>query len=181
MARDLATSLGLDYFDREIITRIAADANLSELVVGSLDERDRSFLTDWLTGLSSERHLSPNGHLDHLTRVVGAIARHGGAVILGRGAHLILGPRQSLRVLVVAPFEDRLATLGSREGLDERAARRRISELDRDRRAFMRRYFKAEADDPTTFDLVVNTSSLGVLGAVASARAAVLERMPAVA
>ena len=168
-ARAVAQTLGLGFYDREIITRIAQDAHLSERVVSALDERgDRTWLTEWLTSLIDEGHLSPYGYVYHLTRVVGAIARLGGAVILGRGAHLILGPGEALRVLVVAPLAARVATIAAREEIDEGAARRRVAEVELEREAYLRRYFHAGFADPSTFDLEVNTGVLGVEGAVAA-------------
>ena len=109
----------------------------------------------------------------HLSRVVGAVAHHGGAVILGRGAHLILGQGEALRVLVVAPLEARVRAVMDREGLGERDARQRIVTVEADRKAFLMKHFHADFADPTTFDLVVNTAVLGTGGACDSIRAAV--------
>jgi cytidylate kinase len=54
-------------------------------------------------------------------------------VILGRGAHLILGQGEALRILVVAPLETRVRAVMEREGLSERAARQRIVAVESDR------------------------------------------------
>jgi len=178
VARTLAKELGLDLFDREIIQRIADSAHLSERVVSSLDEKDRELLADWLSALSSRGYLSPMEYRYHLTRVVGAVAHHGGAVILGRGAHLILGQGEALRVLVVAPLEARVRAVMDREGLGERDARQRIVTVEADRKAFLMKHFHADFADPTTFDLVVNTAVLDIQGACGAIRAAV-ERLPA--
>lgn len=172
VAKTLAQDLGLDLFDREIIQRIADSAHLSERVVSSLDEKDRELLADWLSALSSRSHLSAMEYRYHLSRVVGAVAHHGGAVILGRGAHLILGQGEALRVLVVAPLEARVRAVMDREGLGERDARQRIVTVEADRKAFLMKHFHADFADPTTFDLVVNTAVLGTGGACDSIRAA---------
>src|SRR5512141_421607 len=110
VARHIAEKLELDLFDREIINRIAESSHLSERVVSSLDEKNRELLTDWLAAVADQSYLSRAEYRYHLTRVVGAIAHQGGAVILGRGSHLILGPGQALRVFVVAPLEMRVHT-----------------------------------------------------------------------
>ena len=178
VARLLATELGLDLFDREIIQRIADSTHLSERVVSSLDEKDREVLTDWLAAVSSRSYLSPAEYRDHLSRIVGTVAHHGGAVILGRGAHLILGEGAALRVLVVAPLEPRVREVMEREGLAEREARHRIVTVEADRKAFLMKHFHAELADPIIFDLVVNTAVLGVEGACSAIRAAI-ESLPA--
>jgi cytidylate kinase len=177
IARTLAADLGLDLFDREIIQRIAESTHLSERVVSSLDDRDREVLADWLSALSSRGYLSPLEYRYHLSRVVGAVARHGGAVILGRGAHLILGRGEALRIMVVAPLERRVRAVMEREGLSEHDARERIVTVEADRKAFLMKHFHADFADPTTFDLVVNTAVLGTGGACGAIRAAV-QKLP---
>jgi cytidylate kinase len=177
VARRVAGELGLDLFDREIIQQIAESTHLSERVVSSLDEKDRELLTDWLGAISSHSYLSPVEYRYHLSRVVGALSHHGGAVILGRGAHLILGQGEALRVLVVAPLEDRVRAVMEREGVDDRLARRRIVAVEAERKAFLMKHFHTDFADPTTFDIVVNTAVLGIAGACGAVRAAV-ERLP---
>ncbi len=177
VARTLASELGLDLFDREVIQRIAESTHLSERVVASL-EADRDVLSDWLTSIATSNYLSPVEFWYHLSRVVGALAQHGGAVILGRAAHLVLGPGGALRVLVVAPLETRVHTVAERDRVDEREARRRIVSVEAERKAFLMKHFHADFADPSTFDVVVNTAVLGVAGACAAIRTAV-QQMPA--
>lgn len=172
LARRLAEELRLDFFDHEIITRIAESAHLSDLVVSTLDERDRKALTDFLAGFASDEYMSPGSYREHLTRVIAAIGAHGGAVVLGRGAHLILGAGKALRVLVVAPLADRVAEIARREALSEREARIRIDAVDATRRAFLAKHFHVDSGDVTHFDLVVNTGVVGISGALAALRGA---------
>ena len=169
LAQQLAKDLGFDHFDREMIHRIAESAQLSERVVASVDGTKRELLTDWLAALASSRvYLSPTQYRYHLARVIGAIAQQGGAVILGRGAHLLLGRGEALRVLAVAPLEDRVRSVMHSHELPEREARQRIVEVDADRRAFILTHFHAEFADPAAFDLVVNTAALGLDGSSAA-------------
>jgi cytidylate kinase len=126
---------------------------------------------------ASDAHLSPYGYAEHLRRTVEEIARLGGAVILGRGAHLILPAGQALRVFVVAPLAARVAAVAARHGVAEHEAERRIRETEAERRAFLRRYFHADLGDPSSYDLILNTGQLGVAGA-ADAVVACLARAP---
>ena len=172
VVRTLARELGLDIFDREIIQQIAESTHLSERIVGALDDKKREMLTEWLSGIASHSYLSAVEYRYQLTRVVGAVAHHGGAIILGRGAHLILGQGEALRVLVVAPLEARIAAVMKREGITERDARRQIQVVEADRKAFLMKHFHTDFVDPAHFDLVVNTSLLGVPNACATIAAA---------
>jgi len=173
VARRLALELGFDFLDREIITEIARSTHMSARVVGTLDEKDRDVLSDWLAAVASDNYLSTAAYRAHLIRLVEVIANRGGAVILGRGAHIILRSTRALRVFVVAPLEARIAEVSRREGSSETAARRRIVEVEAERRAFLARHFHADSSDLSSFDIVVNTEVLGLTGAVAAARSAV--------
>jgi cytidylate kinase len=177
LARRLASELGFDHFDREIIHRVAESAHLSERVVAAMDMKKRELLTDWLAAVASRNYLSPAEYRYHLAHVIGAIAYQGGAVILGRGAHLLLR-REALRVLAVAPLEDRVRSVMQSEGLTERDARRRIEEVESDRHAFIRTHYHAEFADPTAYDVVLNTAALGLDGATAVVRAALATWRP---
>jgi hypothetical protein len=176
LAERLARELRLDLFDQQLIHLVAEQAQLGDRVVAALDEKKREVLTDWLAGLSSRSYLSPVAYGQHLARVVGAIAQQGGAVIVGRGAHLLLGPEEALRVLVVAPVEARVRNVMDEERVDEREARRRVVEVEADRSAFLMKLYHSPFAEPTGFDLVVNTAALGLDGAVKVVAAAVAER-----
>jgi cytidylate kinase len=178
LGQRLAAELGFDFFDHEIINRIAESSHLSERVVASLDEKNRELLTDWLAAVADQSYLSPAEYRYHLTRVVGAIAHQGGAVILGRGSHLILGPGAGLRVFVVAPLETRVRRIMERHGLSDRDARRRIVAVESDLRAYLMQHFHADRGEPASFDLMVNTGTLGVAGGCSIVRSA-MAQLPA--
>jgi cytidylate kinase len=178
VAGRLSAVLGYSLYDREIIQRIARELKQGEEFVATLDEKDRPFVREWLVSLGG-RNVSTFEYLHHLRLVVEAIARMGGAVIVGRGAHAILGPSQALRVLVVAPRETRVACIALKEGLALSDARRRIELEEAERQAFLRKHFHESLSDPEAFDLVVNTQVLGVEGSVETIRAALARLEPA--
>jgi cytidylate kinase len=168
VAREVARALGLRFYDREILTRIADEAHRDLRRVTAFDETDKStWLSEWLLSLMAQGYLSPHEFGHRLTRVVCDIAKAGSAVILGRGASLILRPEQALRVHVVAPLEHRMARIAAREGLSAADARRRALEVDAEREAFLHRHFRVATAVPTpvAVDLTVNTETLGVSGA----------------
>ena len=173
VVRRLAEELRLDVFDREIIRRIAESTHLSERVVSTLDEHSRAWLSDWLEGLASREFLSDAEYRSQLARVVGTIAQHGGAIVVGHGAHLVLGEGLALRVRLIAPLESRIAAVMKRKGIGEREARHQVQAIEAGRRAFVMQHFHADLEDDTRFDLVLNTARLGVTGCVAVVRSAV--------
>jgi cytidylate kinase len=99
-------------------------------------------------------------------KVVLAVAEKGRVVIVGRGANFILPPEDTFRVRIVAPLELRIQNLMSRYDIPLNEAKRRIRRTETDRRAFVRKHFHADIDDPVNYDLVINAGSLTIEAAV---------------
>src|ERR1700690_3280139 len=88
-AEKVAAALGLHLYSWEIVEQIAKDEHVSVEVVSTLDEKTRSGLEDWLAEFQSNRNLSSHAYLEDLRRITFAIASHGRALILGRGANFL--------------------------------------------------------------------------------------------
>jgi cytidylate kinase len=162
LAKKLSEDLKLDLFDHEIVEEIAKSAHMSKSIIESLDEQDRSILDDWIGILQKEIHLWPNEYLSYLSNVVGAIGAHGHAVIVGRGAGFILPSDVCLRLLLVAPKDVRIANVKEAYHLTSEEAEKMIVKTEKDRRAFIKKYFTADLVDPTRYDLTINTAHFTV-------------------
>jgi cytidylate kinase len=172
IAKAIAAQLELDFFHHEIIQKMAESASISERLLETLDEKGLSVLDDWISTLVNERHLWPDQYLRHLLKVVGAIGRHGRAVIVGRGASFILPPGTSLRVRVIAPLEIRIQNIARDFDVPLEEAKRRVLRTESDRSAFVRKYFHEDVAAAVNYDLVINTGSLSIedsIGAITSA------------
>ena len=178
LARQLAEELGYELYDQRLIHEIAVSSHHSEGVVATLDERSRDQLTEWLTDLLTTERFSPHDYRFHLCTVVGALARRGAAVVVGRGAHLMVTPPLGLRVLAVAPLEARVRNVAAELGTSEAHARHVVEDEERQRRYFLKAHFHAELADPSVVDVVVNVDSLGLRGATDTVRAAVAALLP---
>ncbi|MGV8078467.1 MAG: AAA family ATPase [Syntrophales bacterium] len=172
IARKLATALGMDLVSGQIIQKVADSAEMSEKVVASLDEKQITRRDDWLTSLFEVRHLWPDSYLRHLTKVVGTVGRHGNAVILGRGANFVLPPEETFRVRLVGPREARIARVMKDRKVSRSEAEEYVVRTESDRSAFVRKYFHADIGDPAHYDMVLDTSRIGMEGVVESIRAA---------
>ena len=67
---------------------------------------------------------------------------------------------QALHVLCVAPQQLRALRLAERDGIGLEEAARRVSDSDRARHAFHRKFWKVEVDSATLYDLSIDTSRL---------------------
>ena len=59
IAKRLSAELGMDLFGGRIIQKVAESAEISDKVIQSLDEKERTRRDDWLTSLFETRHLCP--------------------------------------------------------------------------------------------------------------------------
>ncbi|MBI4304881.1 MAG: cytidylate kinase family protein, partial [Chloroflexi bacterium] len=114
-----------------------------------------------------------------LAEEIKEISKQGDAVIVHSAACVVL-PRSpaTFRVGVIAPPETRVQNLIARRGLAEvEPAYRELVERDRARVALIRRGFHANPDDPSLFDLVLNTGTLATEDAADQIATAVRARM----
>ena len=160
IAAKLSETLGFMLFDREILHQMADSAKIDERVLETLDEKGLNVLEETIATLVEERHLWPDQYLKHLMKVIGTICEHGNAIIVGRGANFILPARESLRLRFVAPLDRRIKTVMKEKDLSEDDAKRLIFQAESDRRAFARKYFYTSIDDPTCYDMIINTEKI---------------------
>lgn len=160
LAESIAARLGYTCWNRAMLGEIARQAGAPEAMFATLDERRRGFLDELIGVFETRAKVTPWEYMRGLQRAVHAIAQHGSAIIVGRGAQYMVDPGAALRILVVRPLEHRIAEVSAREGLGAVAARKRVAEVDEDRRRFIREQFDRDNADPTGYDLVVNTGAL---------------------
>lgn len=90
--------------------------------------------------------------------VITDLAKAGNVVIIGRGGQLTLRDMPNvLRVYLVAPLDVRIGRAMEAEGLDRKAAERLVLEMDQQRAAFIKKFFKADKANPLLYHLVINT------------------------
>ncbi|MBI5016485.1 MAG: cytidylate kinase-like family protein [Deltaproteobacteria bacterium] len=98
-----------------------------------------------------------------IEKVVSALGQRRGVVIVGRGGQCILkeNPR-TVHVRFVAEFEDRVAWAVKRRELAAPQARDLVRELDVRKQDYLRFYFDADPDLPTSYHVVLNTSRVSL-------------------
>jgi cytidylate kinase len=169
IARGLAKRLGIDLFDRDIVKEISESAHISGVVIETMEKDRLSGIKDFISSLVNDRYLWPGVYLDHLMKVVAAIASHGNAIIVGRGANFLIPPEDRLSVRVIAPLETRVKNVAKEFNVTREEAKRRVINRENRRSTFIRQSFNADVTDPRNYDLVVNTQKLNIdasLGAV---------------
>jgi hypothetical protein len=166
--------LGLRYADEEIIVRAAEAAGVDAARVAEA-ETTPALITRILesmgrTPMAAEGYAAgvvleemPQAYEALIERVVRETAEEGGVVIVGHAASIPLaGMPGLLRVLVTAPADVRAGRLAQAEGMDEGKARKAVRDSDNQRRQYLKRFYGVEEEQPSHYDLVVSTETLGV-------------------
>jgi hypothetical protein len=161
LAHVLGKRLGFTVWDQELLAAIAEKTGADERFLASLDERSRSALVDIIDGAILGNAYMKSEYLQALMSVVHTIARHGSAIVVGRGCNFILAPEDCLRVRVVRRLELRVADIAARKALSERDARAQVQKLDKERLEFLRQHFKRDGAHPAFYDVVLNSGVYG--------------------
>lgn len=108
-----------------------------------------------------EPEVTDDLYLKTMTAIIRDLGDRGDIVVLGRGSQMILRDSpEALHVLALAPAELRVQRLAEREGVSTEEAARRVHDSDRARVGFYRRFWKVDANDPTLYDITLETSRL---------------------
>jgi cytidylate kinase len=161
VAKALADRLGVRCCDRTILKEVAARANVDVELVKKLDENiDKSSATPW-KALFGGKTYTRERYLHHLVKVVLNISNKGG-VIIGRGAHLILGPKRAFRVRIIGSPDACAARVAKREEIDIDSARKLVEKIDRQRAEYLREIYGQHIDECSDYDIVINSDHFDV-------------------
>jgi cytidylate kinase len=108
--------------------------------------------------------LHPSGWTlaQHTTKTILRLAGLGHVILVGRGASVITARLPNVfHVRLVAPLATRIRHTAEYYHLNEAEAAKFVREHDEGRRRYVRRYFNADIDDPTLYDVTLNTGRFG--------------------
>lgn len=161
VGRLVASALGFQYVDEDIVSRAALRGGISAEDVADAERRQsflRRVLTDLGTGAGVESYgmapvaagSLPDDVRGLIREAIEEVAARGNVVIVAHAASFALAGREDvLRVLVTASPENRA----------ERAEGS-VKDSDAERADYLRRFYGVEHELPTHYDIVLNTDRL---------------------
>ena len=177
VARLVAARLGWTLIDNEFVNQVAARAGLTTEEVERAEERVPGVIERLAQALAvsapemfaaaadpAAATLPPDDQILRQTQaVIREAVSHGNVVMVGRGAQAYLGERaNALHVYIVAPREQRLGAIMKRLGLSQRDAEKALDDRDSGRLRYVRENYGRQWDDPSNYDLVVNTGRFSI-------------------
>jgi cytidylate kinase len=175
VAPAVAQKLGLQFLDRAISSRVAAQLRVSVqeaeggVISRSLAGRLLALLTPLAGGAlgagtdaappNAPMPLDDSALFRERTEAIMREALQTGAVILGRaGAAALRDEPGVLRVRLFGPQKARIKQAAQLEQTDPKTAAQRLPEVDQARAGYVRRLYGADVDDPRFFHLQIDST-----------------------
>lgn len=161
VAKLLSEKLGVKFYDKEIVTKLAEETGLSEEYIEE-NEQKRGILStlenDQVTGLSSKDELFIKE-----TELIKKLARKDSCVIVGRCADFILkNNRNVVKVFVYSDMEDKIKRAKKFYGLNKEKAEKEIKNIDKQRANHYKYYTEREWKEYSNYDICINSDTFGV-------------------
>lgn len=174
VAKKVAEKLNYDYYDKEIITKAAKDNGIDENLFNQIDEAD---LDSFWFEFTKEAY-DKDGKKTSFKEIAAAdkyfmiqsdtireIAKNKGAVIVGRCSTYIL-KNESKRIFICADEKDRIGRIKRSYKVSEEVAKDIMEKSDKKRENYHSYYTNQNWKDKNNYDLYINTSEVGIDGAV---------------
>ncbi len=153
-------------FDKELIHKVVEEHQFLAGCERYFAESPTHYFEDILDELFGVH--PPQETLVHsMSETILHLASLGYAIIVGRGANIIT--RQlpyGTRVRLVGSLEKRVEHIKELWKFTEKQAREYVMKEGRDRRAYIKRYFKKDISDVSLYDLIINTDTVPIQEAV---------------
>jgi cytidylate kinase len=152
IAQLLSKHFKCNYLDKESLEETFGEYGIPKESVERYDEKKPGFWDLFKTDKARYLHF--------MKGAIYEFARKGNCVILGRGGQVVLGDLPGvLHVRVVAPMETRIERTKKHFECDEQNAEKIIQHSDHERAGFHKFFFDYDWEDPTLYDLVINTGT----------------------
>jgi len=172
LGKMVAESLNYTFADRDIIQRVAQEANVSTNWVESFEKEAGSKLSRFISSmvtrhlvdrvLGDERgYLDEKIYMDYLVLIIAQFADEGDVVILGRGSQYILNDHpDAVHILLIDEVENRVKFLMKHYEMSRKKAEQTVVYEDNRRANLFKRLGKFDYESPKLYHLVMNMSKL---------------------
>jgi cytidylate kinase len=158
IARAVAQKLSFTLIDEQIIEDIAQSTKQRKAIIQAIDEKSRSKIEDIVHSLLNSEYVNDVTYVTELARVILAYALKGKVVILGRGANFITPFAKGLHINITAPYAVRVQRARDYEGHNEVEAKAVIAKFEKERKEFIKQYFKKDISKCNSYDMTINTT-----------------------
>jgi cytidylate kinase len=162
LARKLGELLGWQVFDHDTLDYLAQSDTAREQFLAEVPDTARAWADAHLGRVRRKHPATAAPEASAVVHLILMVAARGDAIILGRGAGFLLPRDTTVHARVVAPPDARVAYLAEQLRLTRAEAADEVRARDARRAEFVTRTVGFDPDDPTGYDVVVNSERLGI-------------------
>lgn len=168
LGKRLSDALGIAYYDREIVTKIAERTTFSEKYIGEQIEKKPSSFFPITIGRSFSYAGNPMFEQNlsiyqEQSKVIREMAAKSDCVIVGRCADYILKDLNPFRIFVYADMESKMTRCKQNaetgEDLSDKKLKATIASIDKNRAKYYEFYTGNAWHDMLNYDLCINTTN----------------------
>ncbi len=161
IGRLIADILGIKFYDKDFIKKLAEETGLSEEYIESNEQK-----RDILSSLNNGYYFGLDNR-DELflkeSELIKEVADKESCVIIGRGADFILKDRTNvIKIFIYSDMENKIKRATEFYGMDKEKAKKEIKQIDKLRGNHYKYYTGSEWDNHSNYDICINSDTLGV-------------------
>lgn len=165
----LSKSLGVEFYDKDIIKLASEDSGINEALFGQSDERTkggigkRSVYKGGVISPDKKSFTSEENLFNYTAKVIKRLAEEKSCIIVGRCADFILRERSdTVRVFVWADEDHCVKNAADVKGIfDRKEALKVIESTDKARAEYYKAHTGHSWNDARNYDLCLNSGDLG--------------------
>ena len=169
----LSESLGIPYYDKDLIKLASEESGINEALFGKSDEKVKGGIfgkpkkySGELAKPNSSEFVSEENLFGYQAEIIKNLADKGSCIIIGRCADFVLKDRKDvIKVFIWADMPTCIKNANIVCGLSEREAEKQIERTDKARSAYYKAHTGKDWDDVRNYDLCLNTSRLSLKSA----------------
>lgn len=165
IARKISETLGIEYYDRDIVDMAAKKLNLPVSTISDYEESAKSAFFNMSYPLGMGTTEIQDKIFTAQKKIILELAEKESCIIVGRCAEHILNDQKNLiKVFIYAPYAARLQNCVERLHMQPEEAKKMIADVDKAREAYHRHYCSYSISDKDYKHVMLDSSLLGVDG-----------------
>ena len=154
-AKLLAEHCGYALIWREVINQAAKQIGAPDMALAMIDEFE-------LFGLCPDDKTCQS-YLAAVKKILLEFANEGKHIIVGRASHIVLKDVANImRIRIIASRQTHINNVCKSKNVNPEAALAQIEQSDRYRSMYLERFYHVDWNDPSHFDLTINTDNISI-------------------
>lgn len=163
IARKVSETLGIEYYDRDIVDLAAQKLNLPVSAVSDVEESAKSAFFNMSYPLGMGTTAIQDSIFAAQRTIITQLAEKESCIIVGRCAeHILEDHKNMISVFIYAPYAARLRNCVERLNMQPAEAKKMIAEVDKARETYHKHYCGFSMADKDHKHVMIDSSLLGV-------------------